>query len=209
MKSPGSDCDALRTEVERLRALGQYDEAVAVAKTLLVRSVRELGPDSPGVACSLDKLATLYCDQGQYALAQPLYERSLEIKETVLGPHDSAVASALNSLAVLHCQGSMERRSCSTSVHWHSLRTTTSYHPTGHFAPKPAICIASGPIRGGRSRCIGAHWPSGKGARSDDPLLQARPTIWRSSARKVSTGWQPPRARTGDAESRSVPTIPM
>ena len=43
------------------------------------RSARsKLGPDHPDVAASLNNLANLYQDMGQYAKAEPLFQRSLE-----------------------------------------------------------------------------------------------------------------------------------
>lgn len=86
MKSQGGDCDTLRSEAKRLRAVGQYDGATVVAKKVLVIDEKALGPDHPDVATSLDNLAVLYCVQGQYALAQPLHKRALAIREKVLGP---------------------------------------------------------------------------------------------------------------------------
>jgi tetratricopeptide (TPR) repeat protein len=61
-----------------------------------------------------DEQAALLCNQlgyylqmiGEYAEAQPLYERSLEIREKVLGPEHPDTASSLNNLAgLLHDQG--------------------------------------------------------------------------------------------------------
>ncbi len=60
------------------------------------------GPGHPYVAKSLNNLALLYNIQGQYALAEPLYRRSLAIWEKVLGPEHSDVALGLNNLAGLY-----------------------------------------------------------------------------------------------------------
>ena len=46
---------------------------------------RGLGPEHPDVAQSLNNLAVLYHTQSKYAEAEPLYERSLAIKEKALG----------------------------------------------------------------------------------------------------------------------------
>ena len=51
---------------------------------------------------SLNNLAELYRDQGRYAEAEPLYKRSLAIREKALGPDHPDVATALNNLAVLY-----------------------------------------------------------------------------------------------------------
>ena len=48
----------------------------------------------------------LYDDQGRYADAEPLYKRSLAIREKALGPDHPDVALSLNNLAELyHAQG--------------------------------------------------------------------------------------------------------
>ena len=62
---------------------------------------RTVGPDHPDVATSLNNLAVLYLDQGQYAQAEPLYQRSLAIWEKALGPEHPNVATSLNNLALL------------------------------------------------------------------------------------------------------------
>ena len=62
----------------------------------------KLGPDHPDVANSLNNLAILYMDMGQYAKAEPLYQRSLKISEAKLGPDHPDVADSLNNLANLY-----------------------------------------------------------------------------------------------------------
>ena len=68
------------------------------AKPLLERAlaIREkaLGPEHPDVANSLNNLAGLYYNQGQYAKAEPLIERALAIREKALGPEHPDVARA-------------------------------------------------------------------------------------------------------------------
>jgi tetratricopeptide (TPR) repeat protein len=54
------------------------------------------------VAQDLSILAELYRAQGRYALAQPLYERSLAIFEKAAGKHYLDVATVLNNLAFIH-----------------------------------------------------------------------------------------------------------
>ena len=50
------------------------------------------------MATSLNNLAGLYHAQGKYAAAEPLYNRSLAIREKVLGPQHPDVATSLNNL---------------------------------------------------------------------------------------------------------------
>ena len=63
---------------------------------------KALGFNHPSVATSLNNLAELYKTQGQYAQAEPLYKRSLAIREKALGPDHPDVATSLNSLAELY-----------------------------------------------------------------------------------------------------------
>jgi hypothetical protein len=65
----------------------------------LVIHEKVLGPEHPDTASSLNKLAVLHFDQGDFAGARPLCERALEIREKVLGPEHPDTASSLNSLA--------------------------------------------------------------------------------------------------------------
>ena len=49
---------------------------------------------------SLNNLAALYNNQGQYAEAKPLYERALAIREKALGPDYRATLENINCLAM-------------------------------------------------------------------------------------------------------------
>jgi Flp pilus assembly protein TadD len=49
----------------------------------------------------LNNLGRLYDIQGQYAQAEPLFRRSLAIREKVLGPNHPDVATSLENLALL------------------------------------------------------------------------------------------------------------
>ncbi len=54
------------------------------------------------MADSLDNLANLYETMGQYDRAEPLYQRSLKIRESKLGPNHPDVAKSLNNLAGMY-----------------------------------------------------------------------------------------------------------
>ena len=54
------------------------------------------------MATSLNNLALLYSDSGDYARAEPLYKRLLAIREKALGPDHPDVATSLNNLAELY-----------------------------------------------------------------------------------------------------------
>ncbi|MCT0223761.1 CHAT domain-containing protein [Synechococcus sp. CS-1328] len=66
-------------------------------------AIREktLGPDHPETANSLNNLAELYDNQGNYAKAEPLYIRALAINEKALGPDHPGTAQSLSNLALL------------------------------------------------------------------------------------------------------------
>ena len=61
-----------------------------------------MGPDHLDVAISLNNLALLYQDQGKYAEAELLHERSLKIREKTLGSEHRDVAVSLGNLAQLY-----------------------------------------------------------------------------------------------------------
>ncbi len=75
----------LTKRVEELYRAGEYDRAVVVAKKAVEVAEKNVGPNHPDLATSLDSLALLYRTQGQYALAEPLYKRALVIKKETLG----------------------------------------------------------------------------------------------------------------------------
>ena len=57
--------------------------------------------EHPHVGESLNGLAELYKNQGKYAEAEPLYKRSLAIREKALGPEHPKVATSLENYAAL------------------------------------------------------------------------------------------------------------
>ena len=80
---------------------GRYAEA----EPFLVAAVEEaeaFGPQDSRLAESLNSLAELYRLQGNYAEAEPLYQRSLTIAEQALGPDHPNVGTSLNNLAALY-----------------------------------------------------------------------------------------------------------
>jgi len=58
--------------------------------------------EHPSVSTSLNNLARLYHSLGDYTKAEPLYKRSLAIREKVLGPEHPSVSTSLNNLAELY-----------------------------------------------------------------------------------------------------------
>jgi len=80
---------------------GHYGDAEKSIKAALKEAER-FGPQDPRLATTLHNLGELYQVQGKYAEAEPLYKRSLAIREKVLGPEHPYVATSLNNLASLY-----------------------------------------------------------------------------------------------------------
>ena len=82
----------------REEALERAREATDVYEQLAVERPVTFLPD---LAMSLNNLAGLYFGQGNYASAEPLFRRALEIREKTLGPEHPDTAASLNNLAAL------------------------------------------------------------------------------------------------------------
>jgi len=98
----GIEWEKLNQEVVDLYRAGNYDHAVLVAKRALEMAEKNVGPDHPDVALSLNNLTRLYHDQGKYVQAEPLYKRALAIREKALGANHPSIAESLNNLAELY-----------------------------------------------------------------------------------------------------------
>ena len=66
-----------------------------------LEQAKKFGDENAPLGVSLNNLANLYHAQGKYAEAEPLYRRSLAIRETALGSEHPDVATTLESYAVL------------------------------------------------------------------------------------------------------------
>ncbi|WP_417910972.1 tetratricopeptide repeat protein [Candidatus Electronema sp. PJ] len=93
--------DYLLTAGAIARTLGNYAQAQEWLERLLKMREAE-GKDGLDLALAQHELAWLYDDQGQYEKAEPLYKRSLDIREKTLGKDHPDVAASLNNLAVLY-----------------------------------------------------------------------------------------------------------
>jgi CHAT domain-containing protein/Tfp pilus assembly protein PilF len=96
------EASVLEAQAEDLRVRGKYDEALALNNRVLEARERLLGRDAPEVASSLNGIAMVYHDTGDYAKAESFYLQSLAIREKTLGPNDPLVANSLNNLAILY-----------------------------------------------------------------------------------------------------------
>ena len=81
---------------------GSYLAAELFLKRAIAVDGKVRGPDHPGLAATLDKLATLYQAIGRYGAAEPLLKRAIAIDEKALGPEHPDLAGRLNNLAVLY-----------------------------------------------------------------------------------------------------------
>lgn len=100
----------LNVDVLRLYGAGRYDEALPMAEQVLAIREKMLGVEHLDVASSLNNLANLYADKGDYVKAEILYQRALAIREKVLGPEHPSVAGALDNLALIYAdKGSYEK----------------------------------------------------------------------------------------------------
>ena len=64
--------------------------------------VAAFGENHPAIAQSLSSLAVLYSSMGNYAAAEPLYQKVLEIDRRILGEDHVDYARDLNNLAMLY-----------------------------------------------------------------------------------------------------------
>ena len=63
---------------------------------------QSLGEKHPDYATSLNNLAMLYQDMGDYVKAEPLFQKALEIYKQTLGEKHPDYAASLNNLALLY-----------------------------------------------------------------------------------------------------------
>lgn len=100
---PSSRLQQLQTAYGKAKALfaeGLYADAV-VQGELAVHEAARAG-DKRELAQRLELLGVIYGADGDYARAEPLLVRALELRETVLGKGDPEVAHTLNHLAELY-----------------------------------------------------------------------------------------------------------
>jgi tetratricopeptide (TPR) repeat protein len=90
----------------RERALGAYDQARPLYERALAICELYLGPEDEIIATSLNNLAVLLDQEGNYVRSITLYERALAMDEKLFGRDHPKVATALGNLALaLDAQG--------------------------------------------------------------------------------------------------------
>ena len=92
--------DLMRSGIAAFRD-ADYDAAVSRNKAALLEA-EKFGPDDPRLAASLNSLGFVYFSRGDYEAAEPLYERSMALRERALGPDHPVVSTSLNNLALLY-----------------------------------------------------------------------------------------------------------
>ena len=98
---PLVEADVRDTIGKTLLALGRYDAAEPhLRQALAIRRV-ELPAAHPGIANSLDKLATLLLDRNEIAEAETLYREALAIRRVAHPAGHTQIALALNNLGTL------------------------------------------------------------------------------------------------------------
>ena len=66
---------SLNKQVAELYQAGKFDEAIPIARFSLELSEKAVRPDHPDTARDLNNLGELYRSMGDYAKAEPLYQR--------------------------------------------------------------------------------------------------------------------------------------
>ncbi|HXW71234.1 MAG TPA: tetratricopeptide repeat protein [Methylocella sp.] len=96
----------LHQVTEPLRTGAFYAQATLLWREAADAVGKSLGAEHPSTATSLNNLALVLLDQGDYAAAKPLLKRALAIREKVQGAEHPDTATSLNALAgLLYSQG--------------------------------------------------------------------------------------------------------
>ena len=95
----------LNQQMMQLYGQGRFQEAVPLAAEIVSRFETAFGPDDVEVASSLNNLAELYVRLHRYPEAEPLYRRSLAIRQHVLGnDHPDTLKSAARLAKLLQLE---------------------------------------------------------------------------------------------------------
>ena len=98
-KETGDLADSLREVLVFSGRYGGFTKKLAELSVDISQTVQ--GPDHPETGTSLNNLAGLLQDQGDYAGAEPLFRRALAIAEKAQGPDHPETGTSLNNLALL------------------------------------------------------------------------------------------------------------
>ena len=131
------------------------------------------GPDHPGLAAPLGRLAALHQAAGRWAEAEPLLKRAVAIDAEALGPEHPEHAGRLNNLAVLYW--ATGRPAAAEPLFARALAILEAKLPPGH-----SVTAA---VRGNRAAFLDAL-----GRRGEAAALRARAEAIRQQ-REPPLGW--------------------
>lgn len=97
-----NDEDALYAHIGQHFRAGEYAKAIPYAERYVELMTKRYGNAHPRLAGALNNLALLYDRQGRASESEPLYLRSLAIKEKTLAPNDPSLATAYNNMGSLY-----------------------------------------------------------------------------------------------------------
>jgi CHAT domain-containing protein len=101
--------------------------------------VKALGSEHPSVAESLNNLAVIYYNKSDYARAEQLHQRALNIREKALGSEHPSVASSLNNLANIY----YDKGDYAKAEQFYQRALNISEKALGSEHPDVAIYLAS------------------------------------------------------------------
>lgn len=103
-KSEQYEAQQLQQAVRRLESQGKYGEAIPLAQRALELWEKAIGSENSVVADSLDTLAILHSERGNYNQAESLFQRALAIYDKLENRRENlpVVARILNNLAGLY-----------------------------------------------------------------------------------------------------------
>jgi len=102
--------DRLEIQAKALYDAGRYDEGIRLEVEVLEIRVKRLGPVDPVVAVTLDNLAALYADKGDYVRAEQLINIAWQIAERTLPPdHYYATRILYNQASMYDDRGDYAR----------------------------------------------------------------------------------------------------
>ncbi len=131
----GTQWDILNQEVAELYRTGEYDRALIPAKKALEVAQKNVGPNHPDVATSLNYLGVLYREMGEYAKAEPLFKKAMQICRKALGEEHPDYGATLNNLAWLYYEmGEYAKAEPLMKRHLEILLQST--RETGHRHPR-------------------------------------------------------------------------
>ncbi len=97
-----ADADEANRKLIALYGEAKYAEAAEIGEQILAVRKRILGRAHPDYAASLNNLALLYDEMGDYARTEPLYIEARDVLQRVHGAEHPVYATCLNNLAALY-----------------------------------------------------------------------------------------------------------